>query len=243
MSTDSLPRPDVMLLAAGLGLRMRPLTETMPKPLLEVAGEALLDHVVGEAVAEGFSHFVVNAHHHAGQIAEHVGRLAAATPQLRFRLSAEPDLLDTGGGIKQALPLLDTDPILAMNADAFWPRGADAPLGRMLARHAAGNADIVLLCAQPHRALGFSRSHDFCLDPRGRLTRDYGQPVIYAGVALVGRQLVEATPEPKFSLYRLFVEALERERLLGVVLDAPWLHVGDPSALEKAEAFLGLQVQ
>src|SRR5690606_19967848 len=102
-----------------------------------------------------------------------------------------------------------------------------------------GPDDIVLLCAQPHRATGFGRSHDFCLDPMGRITRDYGAPVIYAGVALLGRALFADTPQGAFSLNLLFEAALERETLKGVVLDAPWFHVGDPEALAAAERALG----
>jgi MurNAc alpha-1-phosphate uridylyltransferase len=230
--------PDVMLLAAGLGRRMRPLSEHTPKPLLDVAGVAMLDRVIAEATAEGFSRFVINAHYHAAQLRAHVAALAEGSRSLRFRLSEEPELLDTGGGVKQALGLLETDPLLVMNTDAFWPPGSDYPLARLLARFAQDTADIVLLCVQPHRALGFRRGHDFCLDPRGRLTRDAGQPVIYGGVTLIRRALLEATAERRFSLYRLFIAALERERLAGIVLDAPWLHVGDPEALRGAETFL-----
>ena len=242
MPTDARFRPDVMLLAAGLGTRLRPLTDTLPKPLIEVVGIALLDRVIGEATAEGFSHFVFNAHHHAPLLHAHIAALARRRADLRFRLSEEAERLDTGGGVKRALPLLDGDPILVMNTDAFWPAGADAPLQQLLARHATGGAEIVLLCVQPRRAIGFRRSHDFCLDPRGRITRDAGQPVIYAGVALIDRGLIQAVPDAIFSLYPLFEAALERETLAGVVLDAPWLHVGDPEALAAAEAFLAMPV-
>ena len=233
-------RPDVMLLAAGRGLRLRPLTETRPKPLLEVGGVALLDRVVAEAAAEGFSRFAVNAHHHADQLAAHIDGLTARFAEARFQLSREPELLDTGGGVKQALQLLESGEILVMNTDAFWARGADRPLARMLDRLPDG--DIVLLCAQPRRAHGFGRSHDFCLDPRGRVTRDSGQPVIYAGVALLRRSLLEAVAERRFSLYPLFIDALDGGRLAGVVLDAEWFHVGDPAALAEAERAMAAAV-
>jgi MurNAc alpha-1-phosphate uridylyltransferase len=236
--TDSPPRPDVMLLAAGLGTRMRPLTDLMPKPLLPVAGVPLIDRVIDAAAGEGFRRFVVNAHHHADQLRAHVLALGRARPDLRFRLSEEAELLETGGGLKRALPLLEGDPILVMNTDAFWPTDADQPLQRLVERRQLGDAEAVLLCAQPRRATGFYRSHDFCLDPRGFITLDSGQPVIYAGAVLLGRAPVEAVPEQKFSLLRVFEAALERGRLAGVVLDAPWLHVGDPDALNAAEAVL-----
>jgi MurNAc alpha-1-phosphate uridylyltransferase len=228
-----------MLLAAGLGKRMLPLTQDVPKPLIEVGGVRLLDRVIDNAVAEGATRFVVNTHHHADQISDHIDALQTARPDLRFALSPEPDgLLDTGGGVKRALPLLATDPILVMNTDAFWPAGSDWPIGRMMATFSQHNSDILLLCAHPSRATGFRRSHDFCLDPRGRITFDTGAPVIYAGAALIAKKLFGATPDGPFSLNLLFEQALEAGTLFGTALAAPWLHVGDPKALAEAEAFL-----
>lgn len=221
--------PDVMLLAAGLGTRLRPITETIPKPLVPVAGMPLIEHIMVNARAEGATRFVANAHYRADQLLAHFGGL--------LKVNREAELLGTGGGVKAALPMLHSDPFLVMNTDAFWPAGSDAPLGRMLARHSEPE-DIVLLCVQPHRATGFGRSHDFCLDPMGQITLDYGAPVIYAGVALMGKSLFANTPDGAFSLNRLFEAALERESLKGVVLDAPWFHVGDPEALAAAEQAL-----
>ncbi len=219
-----------MLLAAGLGTRLRPITETLPKPLVPVAGVPLIERIMANARAEGATRFVANAHYRADQLLAHFGGL--------LKVNREAELLGTGGGVKAALPMLHSDPFFVMNTDAFWPAGSDAPLQRMQARHAETD-DIVLLCVQPHRASGFGRSHDFCLDPMGRITLDYGAPVIYAGVALMGRSLFDETPDGAFSLNRLFEAALERESLKGVVLDAPWFHVGDPEALAAAERALG----
>ncbi len=222
--------PDVMLLAAGLGTRMRPLTDTLPKPLIPVAGVPLIERVMDNARAEGAKRFVANAHYRADQVLAHFGGL--------LKVSREDALLGTGGGVKRALPMLHSDPFLVMNTDAFWPNGSDKPLARMIARH-TDPEDIVLLCIQPSRASGFSRSHDFCLDPMGRVTLDYGAPVIYGGVALLGPGLFADTPDGPFPLTTLFDAALERETLKGVVLDAPWFHVGDPSSLAQAERLLG----
>lgn len=222
--------PDVMILAAGLGTRMRPLTDATPKPLLPLAGKPLLDRAAGLAAAEGATRFVVNAHHHAEQMQGHVAAMGPA-----FRLSLEATLLNTGGGVKAALPLLETDPIFVMNADSFW-LGGDTPLARMRTVY---DGRIVLLCVHPFRASGFSRrSHDFCLAPDGEVTNDTGAPVIYAGTALIPRALIEAAPEGPFSLFTLFEAALERGELRGVALGAEWLHVGDPVALAAAEARL-----
>ena len=224
--TDAVRFPDVMLLAAGLGTRLRPITDTMPKPLVPVAGMPLIERIIGNARAEGAKRFVANAHYRADQLLAHFGGL--------LKVSREEHLLGTGGGVKQALPMLHSDPILVMNTDAFWPAGSDAPIARMIARH-TGPDDVVLLCVHPRNATGFARSHDFCLAPSGTITRDYGAPVIYAGVALLGKSLFAGTPDGPFSLTELFEAALERETLLGVVLDAPWFHVGDTEALAEAE--------
>lgn len=226
--TEATRFPDVMLLAAGLGTRLRPITETLPKPLVPVAGVPLIERIMGNAKAEGAKRFVANAHYRADQVLAHFGGL--------LKVSREEELLGTGGGVKQALPMLHSDPILVMNTDAFWPAGSDAPLARMLARYS--DDAIVLLCVHPRNATGFARSHDFCLSPHGEITRDYGAPVIYAGVALLGKARFADTPDGAFSINDLFEAALEREQLFGVVLDAPWFHVGDPMALADAERLL-----
>lgn len=218
--------PDVMLLAAGLGTRLRPLTETIPKPLVPVAGVPLIERIMMNARAEGAKRFTANAHYHADQILAHFGGL--------LKVSREEHLLGTGGGVKQALPMLHSDPFFVMNTDAFWPAGSDAPLGRMIARYRDG-AELVLLCVHPRNASGFGRSHDFCLAPEGVVTRDYGAPVIYGGVALMGKALFDRTPDGPFSLNDLFDRCIDREAIIGVTLDAPWFHVGDPEALAEAE--------
>lgn len=218
--------PDVMLLAAGLGTRLRPLTETRPKPLIPVAGKPLIERVMANAQVEGAKRFIANAHYHADQVLAHFGGLV--------KVSREDPLLGTGGGVKRTLPMIHSDPFFVMNTDAFWPQGSDQPLARMRARHQDAE-DVVILCIQPHRASGIGRSHDFCLDPRGLVTRDYGAPVIFGGVTLLGPMPFRDTPDEPFSLYQIFERALERERLYGVVLDAPWFHVGDAAGLAAAE--------
>jgi len=230
--TEASRFPDVMLLAAGLGTRMRPLTDERPKPLIPVAGIPLIERVMANARDEGAKRFIANAHYRAEQLLAHFAG--------GLKLSREAELLGTGGGVKYALPMLHADPFFVMNTDAFWPPGSDRPMTRMIDKFAAGDAEIVLLCAHPARATGFARSHDFCLDPFGRITSDYGAPVIYAGVALLKKNLFEDTPDGPFSLNALFDAALERETLMGVALDAPWFHVGDPEALAAAERLLAL---
>ena len=218
--------PDVMLLAAGLGTRLRPLTETIPKPLVPVAGVPLIERIMEAAKAEGAKRFTANAHYRADQILAHFGGL--------LKVSREEELLGTGGGVKRALPMLNSDPFFVMNTDAFWPAGSDAPLGRMISRLGDGT-DMVLLCVHPRDASGFGRSHDFCLSPQGLVTRDYGAPVIYGGVALLRKRLFDGTADGAFSLSALFEQCIERETIAGVALAAPWFHVGDPAGLAEAE--------
>ena len=232
MNTDVMP--DAILLAAGFGTRLRPLTETRPKPLVPVAGLPLIERVIAPLAAEGVTRFAVNAHYLAEQMQAAVAALPMRFPGAGFALSIEEGRpLETGGGAKKALGLIESDPVLIANTDAFWPPAKDKPLQRMRERFETG--DMVLLCAHPMRAHGFRRSHDFCLNPQGTITLDTGLPVIYAGVALVGRAVFDKTPDGAFPMLPLFETALEKGRLKGVLLDAPWFHVGDPEGLAEAE--------
>lgn len=218
---------------------MRPLTETLPKPLIAVAGTPLLDRVVDNALAEGVNRFAVNAHYHADQIEAAIARLATTHPEAEFQLSDEhEELLDTGGGARKAARLLSADPYFVFNTDAFWPFGTDAPLKRMAEMAAARPEAIVLLCAEPGRSIGYYRQHDFFLGPNGVLSLDGGRPMVFAGVSLLPRHCLEAGPPGAFSVLERFHEAAAEERLLGVLLDAPWLHVGDPKALAAANRLL-----
>lgn len=245
--TDSavshLPMPHVMLLAAGLGVRMRPLTFERPKALIEVAGKPLIDYAIDAALAENCTDFVVNAHHKAEMIAAHFERLQSALPDLRFAVSREADrLLDTGGGLRKALPLLGSDPVLVLNTDTFWLPGRDTPLQRMVAAYAMGDADIVLLCVAPDRASGFRKGADYLINADGALSKTEGRPVVYAGAALISRAMAETGPDVPFSLYRHFETAREASKLRGVMIEAPWFHVGDPQALTRTEQDIGAEV-
>ncbi|SEP59943.1 MurNAc alpha-1-phosphate uridylyltransferase [Devosia sp. YR412] len=206
--------PDVMLLTAGNGLA-----------LAEVADLPLVERVMANAKAEGAKRFVANGLPGDHGVLAHFGGLV--------KVSREEQALGTGGGVKQALPMLHADPFFVMETNAFWPAGSDQPLARMLSTHSQPDA-IVLLCVHPRNATGFQRSHDFCLSPQGLVTRDYGAPVIWAGVALLGKSLFTGTPDGAFSLDLLIDAALERETLYGVVLDAPWFAIKDAAGLAEA---------
>lgn len=234
--------PDVMLFAAGLGTRMRPLTFDTPKALIDVAGKPLIDHVIDAAIAEGCTRFVANAHYKGERIAEHMERLAAALPGFSFASNSEKNLLDTGGGLRVALGALASDPILTLNADSFWLAGTDTPLARMRARFDQGDADIVLLCVSPDNASGFRKGADYLLADDGTLDQSEGRPVIFAGAALLARDIAAQGPEGAFSLYRHFEAARARGRLKGVMIATRWFHVGDPQALARAAQEIGALV-
>jgi len=235
--------PDVMLLAAGLGTRMRPLTFDRPKALIEVAGKPLIDHVIDCALAEGARKFVVNIHHKPDLMAAHIARLASALPDLTFETSYEKDrLLDTGGGLKHALPLLGSDPVLVMNTDSFWLPGSDNPIARLVAEYAKDDADCVLLCVEPDKATGFNKGADFLIDGEGNLGQTVGRPVVYAGTAVFSRELASLGPDVPFSLARSFGVARDRGRIKGIMIQTPWYHVGDPAAIVRTEQAIGTLV-
>lgn len=238
MTTGGMP--DVMLLAAGLGTRMRPLTFEMPKALIEVAGKPLIDHVIDAALAEGCTRFVVNAHHKADQIAAHVEKLERGLPDIAFAVSYEKErLLDTGGGLRKALPLLGTDPVLAMHTDSFWLAGHDRPISRMVEAFSRGNAYVVLLCVLPDHAKGYLKGADFLLSGDGTISKTTGRPVVFAGAALIARDLAAKGPDVPFPLQRHFEAAREAGRLRGVAIATDWYHVGDPGAIDRTGQQIG----
>lgn len=235
--------PDVMLLAAGLGTRMRPLTFDMPKALVEVAGKPLIDHVIDAVLAEGATRFVVNTHHKAEHLAAHVERLSAALPDISFAISHEKGrLLDTGGGLRKALPLLHTDPVLVMHTDSFWLPRTDRPIARMMAAYATRDVDAVVLCVRPDRASGYFKGADFLLSPDGTISRMVGRPVVYAGVALISQGLAAQGSDVPFSLHRHFETARDSGRLIGLEIETDWYHVGDSSAIARTGQQIGALV-
>lgn len=235
--------PDVMLLAAGLGTRMRPLTFDQPKALIKVAGKPLIDHVIDAALAEGATRFVVNAHHKAELLADHIERLGAALPDISFAVSHEKTrLLDTGGGLRKAMPLMQSDPVLVMHTDSFWLPRTDRPIARMMAAFAGNDVDAVVLCVRPDRASGYLKGADFLLSSDGMISRTVGRPVVYAGVALVSHDMASSGPDVPFSLHRHLETARDAGRLLGVEIETDWYHVGDPTAIARTEQQIGALV-
>lgn len=224
-----------MVLAAGFGERMRPLTKTMPKPLVKVSGRALLDHVLDKLAEAGVAKAVVNVHYLADQIETHVkGRKAP-----RITISDEREkLLDTGGGVVKALRLLGKDPFLLINSDSIWLDGTHSNLERLAAAFDPARMDALLLLAPAATSIGYAGRGDFAMAPDGRLrprTEREVSPFVYAGAAIFSPTLFKDAPQGPFSLNRMFVRAAEAERLYGLRLDGVWMHVGTPDAIELAE--------
>jgi MurNAc alpha-1-phosphate uridylyltransferase len=227
-----------MVLAAGLGTRMRPLTNRVPKPLVKVRGKALLDHVIDRLAAAGVEFVVVNVHHHAAQMREHL----AKRRDVEIRISDESDrVLGSGGGIFKALPMFEGEPFFVHNADSIWVEGYGHALARMIARWNAEEMDALLLVSSLVTAIGYEGPGDFLMDAEGRLSRVPEQrlsPFAFPGVQIVHPGLFDGCNEGDFSINPLWDQAIGRGRLYGVRLEGVWMHVGTPDALAQTEEYL-----
>jgi MurNAc alpha-1-phosphate uridylyltransferase len=231
-----------MVLAAGLGQRMLPITRSLPKPLVKVGGKALIDYSLDRLAEAGIETAVVNVHHLAGQIEAHLrGRSAPA-----IAISDERDvLLETGGGIKRALPLLGDEPFLTLNSDSLWIEGPTPNLRRLVEAWDPERMDILMLLALGATSVGYDGRGDFAMDSEGRLRRRQEReiaPFVFAGVAVVKPELLRDAPDGPFSANLLYDRAIARERLFGLRLEGQWLHVGDPPSIAAAEASLAASV-
>ena len=234
MSGGSQAEPmPAMVLAAGLGKRMRPVTDTRPKPLVEVGGRPLLDHALARLAEAGTRRVIVNVHYLPDMIEAHLAGMA----DLDLTISDERDvLLETGGGVKRALPLLGPE-FLVMNSDSLWIEREVANLPRLVASWRPDEMDILLLLAG-RESLGYDGLGDFDLGEDGRLRRRVPggtAAFVYAGVAILKAELFAETPDGAFSLNLLFDRAIEAGRLFGLKLEGEWLHVGTPEAIREAE--------
>jgi MurNAc alpha-1-phosphate uridylyltransferase len=228
-----------MVLAAGLGVRMRPLTDHMPKPLVRVAGQPLLDHVLDKLAAAGVSEAVVNVHYLPDQIIDHV----ATRKSPRVIISDErSQVLGTGGGVVKALPILGEAPFFHVNSDTLWIDGVQSNLLRLAQAFDPARMDILLLMAPTANSIGYSGRGDYAMLPDGALRKRREHqvvPFVYAGAAILSPPIFAGSPKGEFSLTKMFDDANEQERLFGLRLDGVWMHVGTPDAVHAAEeAFL-----
>lgn len=225
-----------MVLAAGIGSRMRPLTDTTPKALVPVAGKPLIDHVLDRLRDAGITRAVVNVHHFADQMEAHL----AGRRDLEVLISDERGgLLDSGGGIKNAANKLGRDPILVANIDSLWIEGARPALETLKAAWDPARMDILLLLVKRGQGIGFEGPQGFFMDAEGRLTHSTAAepptPFANIGFAILKPEVLDAEPEGGFSIIPTWHRLQREGRLFGVAMDGFWMHVGDPAARDAAE--------
>jgi MurNAc alpha-1-phosphate uridylyltransferase len=225
-----------MVLAAGLGERMRPLTDRVPKPLVPVAGKPLIDHVLDRLAAAGVGRAVVNVHYLADMIERHL----KSRTKPHIVISDERDkLLNTGGGVVKALAAIGREPFFHVNSDTIWIDGVKPNLERLAEASDPATMDALLLLAPVSTSIGYPGRGDFTMAPDGRLTRRGERdiaPFVYAGAAILRPELFKDAPDGAFSLTTLFQRAEAEGRLHGLRLEGVWMHVGTPEAIKDAEA-------
>jgi N-acetyl-alpha-D-muramate 1-phosphate uridylyltransferase len=227
-----------MVLAAGLGVRMKPLTDRIPKPLVEVGGKPLIDHVLDRLADAGVERAVVNVHYLADAIERHLADRRAPA----IAISDERgQLLETGGGVVKALPLLGPAPFFLINSDTIWIDSVKPNLVRLAEAFDPDRMDALLLLAPTTTSIGYGGRGDYAMASSGRLERRGERdvvPFVYTGTAIFVPELFAGAAEDRFSLTRLFDRAEEAGRLHGLRLEGVWMHVGTPDAIAQAEAAL-----
>ena len=231
-----------MILAAGLGTRMAPLTLETPKPLIKLAGKPLIDHAIDRLVAGGINFIVVNVHYKADQLIDHLKQRRANQREVEIVISDETgELLDTGAGVAKALPLFKNEPFFTYNSDSLWVEGMGTSLERMQARWNPETMDALMLLAPCATSIGYDGRGDFEMDSWGQLKRRPEMniaPFVWTGVQILQASLFNEAPQGRFSINRQWDRSLSEGRLWGVRLDGAWIHVGTPQGLEEAEEFL-----
>lgn len=222
-----------MILAAGFGTRMRPLTDHSPKPLIEVAGRPLIDHALDRVAEAGLSRAVVNLHYRGEMIRAHLAGRSA--PRIAFS-EETPDILDTGGGLRKALPLLGSAPFAAMNSDAIW--AGPCPIAALRAAW-RGEAGCLLMVPRA-RARGYARAGDFFLDGHRPIRRGAAPeaPYVYTGLQILAPEALEGTPEGPFSVNLVWDRLIAEDRLRAAVYPGLWADVGTVQGIAEAEAAL-----
>ena len=232
------PVTTAMVLAAGLGTRMRPLTDLVPKPLVRLKGKPLLDHVLDRLDAGGIKRAVVNVHHFPEQIEAHLKN--RTRPAITVS-DERGQLLETGGGIIKALPLLGNGPFLIHNSDSVWIEGIGSNIARLIKSFDPERMDSLMLLALGATSLGYEGRGDFVMAADGLLERRGERreaPFVFTGVSIAHPRMFESPPDGRFSLNALWDRAISSGRLYGMRLDGVWMHVGTPQAVEEAEQWI-----
>jgi N-acetyl-alpha-D-muramate 1-phosphate uridylyltransferase len=220
--------PSIMLFAAGFGTRMGALTKACPKPLIPVAGEALIDHTLRLTLRVPYTNIVANTHYLPDMMRDHLQPLGV-------QLSHEaPEILETGGGLRAALPLLGTNPVITMNTDAIW--AGPNPLSLVLENWDPDRMDALLMCVPVGQTVGHSGSGDFTADEYGQITR--GPGLVYGGVQILKTDMLDTIPEKSFSLNVLWNQMMDRGTLYAILYPGRWCDVGHPEGIKLAEDLL-----
>ena len=239
MNSGAITGQKALVLAAGLGTRMRPLTNDRPKPLIQVGGRALVDHMLDRMAQAGVTEAIVNVHYCADQMEAHLKGRAA--PHITIS-DERAQLLETGGALAKVRPLLGSAPIFVANTDSIWTEEGKPGFDALRECFDPARMDFLLLLARMDRLLGFGDKGDFALLPDGRLAwpKDAldAPHYAYTGVQLMRPQVADGAPVEPFSLRRFWEASLAQGRVYGIVLDGFWMHVGDPAARDEAEAAL-----
>lgn len=217
-----------MMFAAGFGTRMKSLTQDRPKPLIHVAGRPLVDHALTLAQEAGGDPIVANLHYRADMLTAHL------EPQGVLTVTELPDILETGGGLRNALPLLGTGPVITMNTDAIW--AGPNPIDLINATWRPDRMDALLVCLPKEQAIGHNGKGDFLLSDTGQITR--GPGLIYGGVQIIKTDLLHSIDQDSFSLNLLWNEMMEQGRLFGLSYPGFWCDVGHPGGIRMAEDML-----
>jgi MurNAc alpha-1-phosphate uridylyltransferase len=226
-----------MVLAAGLGSRMQPLTKTIPKPLVPVDGKPLIDHVLDRLESAGVKEVVINTFYLAEKLEYHLSKRKSP----KIRISREYELLDTGGGVNNVLEIMKEAPFYVINSDAFWLNGPFDTLIRLAEAWEDRTMDGLLLLHSTVEAFGYNGRGDFCSDSNGSLSRrseSQVSPWLFTGIQLLHPRLFENAPQGVFSLNELYDKAIESERLFGAVHDGEWFHVGTPEGLKETKTYM-----
>lgn len=227
-----------MIMGAGLGTRMRPLTDDRPKPMVTVAGRTLIDHSIDRLIAAGVTRIVVNVHYKAEVLKAHLGKRR----DVEIVYSDETEtLLDTGGGVVKAIPHFSGEPFFVINSDSIWVEGTTPALPAMQKLWDADRMDGLLLLAEMETAMGYDGEGDFVLHSDGAVAHARGsseEPYAYPGVQIVHPRLFDGAPEGAFSTNIMWDRAIAARKLRGIVLDGVWIHVGTPDARSEAESYL-----
>ena len=237
MTTPNLPK-SAMVMAAGYGTRLRPLTDTVPKAMVKVLGRPMIDVVLDRLAAAGVERAVINLHHLGEVIRDHL----KSRNDIEIVYSEEKEILETGGGTKKALPFLGSDPFFTVNAKIIWLNGREDALHRLAKAWDPERMDSLLLLHPTVTAIGYDGPGDFLMDQEGKLKRRPEwevAPFLYSGVSITHPRLFDASPDGAYSVNILWNRAIEQGRLAGIRHDGEWYHVSTPQHLREVERELG----